>query len=257
MRRLALALVTLVTMLSVALLSGCGSSSTNAKLLEAHAWRVTKLGDTSYGGSADITTQFSAGKLSGGTGINRYSGTYEAKTANDISITLGPLTRVAGTPDAMQAESDFLKALGAATSYAADDQSLTLFDAGGQSVVTYAVEIPTPLVGTTWKMTACNNGTGGFQSAVPSSSVTATFAADGTLSGNAGINSYRAAYSVAGSAITIQPPTSTRMAGAPPLMAQESAYLNALRKSTTFEIEGASLMLRDSSGAATVGFTAE
>ena len=40
----------------------------------------------------------------------------------------------------MKAEADFVKALGSATSYAADDESLTLFDAGGQSALVYAVQ---------------------------------------------------------------------------------------------------------------------
>lgn len=140
MRRLVFALLLVVAACSAATLVGCGANSSNAKLLEAHTWRATKIGGAPYTGQSAITTQFSAGKVSGSTGINRYSGTYEAASGNNISVSLGPMTQVAGTPDAMKAETDFLKALGSAASYAADDESLTLFDAGGQSVLVYAAQ---------------------------------------------------------------------------------------------------------------------
>ena len=140
MRRLVLALLVAITACSAAALSGCASSSGSAKLLEAHPWRVTKIGDAPYSGTAAITTRFSAGKLNGSTGVNAYSGTYEAASGNNIAVALGPITLMAGAPDAMKAEADFLKALGSAASYAADDESLTLFDAAGQSVLVYAAK---------------------------------------------------------------------------------------------------------------------
>ena len=140
MRRLVFSLILVVAVCSAASLTGCGSSSSNAKLLEAHEWRVTKIGGAAYSGTAGITTKFSAGKLSGSTGINRYSGTFSAATGNNLTVTLGPITRAAGTPDAMTAEAGFLKALGAVASYAVDDQSLTLFDASGRSVLVYAAQ---------------------------------------------------------------------------------------------------------------------
>jgi heat shock protein HslJ len=140
MRRLFLSLLLVVAAFSAASILGCGASSSNAKLLEAHTWRVTKIGDAAYNGSAAITSRFSAGKVSGSTGVNQYAGTYQAASGNNIAVTLGPMTLMAGTPDAMKAEADFVKALGSATSYAADDESLTLFDAGGQSALVYAVQ---------------------------------------------------------------------------------------------------------------------
>lgn len=243
--------------LAAVVLVGCGSQSGNAKALEAHEWKVAKLGSAAYSGSADITAVFSAGKLNGSTGINSYNGSYEAAKGNDISISLGAMTQRAGTPEAMKAESDYLKALSTAVSYAVDEQSLTLFDSSGNAVVAYIVEVPTPLVGTTWVMTAYNNGRGGFQSADSSGNVTAVFAQDGTLSGNGGVNNYSSTYTASGSTISIKPIVSTKMAGPEDLMTQEEAYFAALQKASKFAVEGDRLTLRDATGAAMAEYVAK
>jgi heat shock protein HslJ len=259
MKRFAALLLMALLALGVAALSGCGPTASNAKLLEAHQWRVTKLGDTPYTGTAPITSAFSAGKISGSTGVNLYSGTYEAPKGNDISIKLGPMTLIAGAPAAMAAEQQFIKALGAAASYAADDESLTLFDSAGASLVTYAVEKPTTLVGTKWKMMGYNNGRGALQSAISTSEVTAVFAADGTVSGNGGVNSYHGSYTTSGSnGIAITGVASTKMMGPEEVQAQEDAYLAAIQKATVYKIEaGDQLWLRDSSGAAMAQYVPE
>jgi heat shock protein HslJ len=121
-----------------AALGGCGSQAGNAKALEAHDWKVVKLDSAVYSSPAEITLKFSAGKISGSTGVNSFGGTYEAPRANDITIKPGAMTLRAGTPDAMKAETNYIKALTGATSYAVDDQSLTLFDSSGLSMVEFA-----------------------------------------------------------------------------------------------------------------------
>lgn len=257
MKRVAVLLAVLIALVVASVAAGCGPKASNAKLLEAHQWRVTKIGAMPYTGTTAITSKFSAGKISGDTGVNLYSGTYEAPSGNDISIKIGPMTLRAGAPAAMADEQQFIKALGEAASYAADDESLTLFDSTGQSLLTYSVYTPTALVGTKWTMTMYNNGHGGFQSAVATSVVTATFAADGTVSGSGGVNNYNGSYKTSGSNITVSGITSTKMAGPDDLMAQEDAYLAALEKVATYSIEGNRLEMRDAGGAAMVGYTAE
>jgi heat shock protein HslJ len=245
----------LLAALSVLALAGCGAPASDAKLLEAREWKVVKIGaNPSSSGIAEQTSKFAAGTVTGSAGVNRYSGTYVAKSGSSISVKVGATTLMAGTPQAMAAEQDFLKALGDAASYAVDDSSLTFFDASGVSVLTYEVLKPTPLVGTPWKMAMYNNGRGGFQSALSSATVTAVFAADGTVSGNGGVNQYHGTYKISGASIKIDPLISTQMAGPEDAMAQESAYLAALQKSTTFAMEGTVMTLRDASGAAMVGY---
>jgi heat shock protein HslJ len=235
-------------------LTGCGSPASNSKALEAHAWKVVKLGGNAYSGQASITASFSAGEISGSTGVNLYTGTYDAPKGNEITIALGPMTLRAGTPDAMKAETDYLAALKSAATYSASDTSLTLFDASGSATVEYAVDTPLALVGTKWMMVNYNNGRGGFQSADASGVVTALFAQDGTLSGNGGVNTYSSTYTTAESSIKIEPIVSTKMAGPEALMTQETAYFAALEKSTTYAMEGDQMTLRDATGAAMVGY---
>lgn len=126
------------------LAGGCGSSAGSTKLLEAHEWKVTKIATTPYGGSAQITLRFAAGKVTGSTGVNRFTATYEMGSGSSIQIAPGATTQMAGTVEAMRTEADFLKALGSVASYAADEDSLTLFDAGGQAVLTCAKVGTTP-----------------------------------------------------------------------------------------------------------------
>ncbi|MDR3686419.1 MAG: META domain-containing protein [Coriobacteriia bacterium] len=246
-------LVCLCALLAVAS-SGCSAQPSNAKLLEAHSWKVDKLVGNAYTGSSPITAKFSAGKINGSTGVNVYNATYVAPKANDIAITMGAMTQRAGSPVAMRAETNYVKALGNAVSYAADEDSLTLFDSSGVATVEYVVDVPVPLVGTNWKMVMYNNGHGGFQGAESSATVTALFAKDGTVSGNGGVNQYNATYTSSDSTIKVGPIVSTKMAGPEDLMAQETAYLAALEKATTYAMEGDIMTLRDSTGAAMVGY---
>jgi len=257
MRRLVVPALLACVGLAIVSATGCSGSSSNAGLLAAHQWKVTKLGVNGYTGSAPITSVFADGKLSGSTGINQYSATYDAQTGSSITIKLGPMTLVAGTPQAMAAEQQFTKALASAASYAVDEDSLTLFDANGVSVVVYTVLQPTPLVGTTWKATGINNGTQAVVSTLASASVTAQFGADGTVSGSGGVNRYRAGYTTSGPSIAIQAHAVTKLAGPADAMQQEAAYFSALAKAAKYTVDGTTLTLRDSSGATQVTYAAQ
>jgi heat shock protein HslJ len=138
MRRPLLLIAFTLTLAIAAVAVGC--TGNNSKLLEAHQWRVTKVGAQVYNGPAEMTAVFSAGKLSGSTGINSYSGNYTAGSGSSISVTVGPMTLVGGSAAASKLETDFIKGLGSAASYAADDESLTLFDARGTATLTFAAK---------------------------------------------------------------------------------------------------------------------
>ena len=109
----------------------------------------------------------------------------------------------------------------------------------------YQAVQPTPLVGTQWQLTAYNNGKGGVVSTVSGSQVIALFSEDGKLTGSAGCNNYTAAYKVTGDQIQISQAASTLMMCAEPqgVMEQETAYLQAIGKAATYQIEGDQLTL--------------
>lgn len=85
-----------------------------------------------------ITARFDDGTISGNTGCNEYSGSYEV---DGRSITIGPLrtTRRACVDAAAGGqESDYLAALELARSFSLDGSNLTLLREGGTIAVIYA-----------------------------------------------------------------------------------------------------------------------
>jgi putative lipoprotein len=102
----------------------------------------------------------------------------------------------------------------------------------------------------TWRVTGVNNGRGGVVSVVTGTQLTAIFGDDGRINGDTGCNMYSGPYSTAGSSLTFGPLITTRRAClSDAANAQEQQFLNALQATTTFELMGDRLTLRDASGA--------
>ena len=246
----------LVSLALLLMLTACAAKTDDSAKLSANAWKVASLGGTAVTPAAPLTAEFSAGKISGSTGINRFSGSYTTQPGNLISIQPGPMTLAAGSPQAMALQTAYVKALTDAKAYTVDDSKLTLSDSAGTALVTFDVYTPLALVGTNWTCIAYNNGRGGLQGTLATSTITAKFGEDGTLTGNGGVNTYNTTFKTSGSSVTIDAAiATTRMAGPADVMAQEEAYLAALPRATTFTIEGNELWLRDASGAAQAQYT--
>jgi heat shock protein HslJ len=108
---------------------------------------------------------------------------------------------------------------------------------------------PASLSGSAWRVQSYNNGRGGLSSVLGGAELTATFAEDGSVSGNTGCNLYRGSYSVAGSTITLSQLINTRRACIQPeLNEQEQAFLRALEASASYELVGDRLTLSDAAG---------
>lgn len=110
--------------------TGCSSDAggsldgTNWKLT---GWTLNSLNPADF----TITAGFAAGKISGNSGVNSYSGPYAA--GSDGSFSIGPLasTAMGGPEPAMRAESAYVTLLGQAASYKVSGSVLTLYDANG------------------------------------------------------------------------------------------------------------------------------
>ena len=211
----------------------------------------------------EITATFDEeGKLSGSSGCNNYSTTYEV-SGDQMTIT-GPIAStmmMCPTPGVMEQEAEYLAALETVSSYAIEAKQLTLFNDEGQAILTYVVQEPTLLVGTQWDVIGCNNGKGGVVSVVIGTELSALFNEDGTLAGSAGCNNYNAAYEVddasaAEGEISVGPAASTRMMCPEPegIMEQEALYLAALETAEVFRIEGDRLQLRTAGGSLVADF---
>jgi heat shock protein HslJ len=98
---------------------------------------------------------------------------------------------------------------------------------------------------------------GAEKALVSDSTVTVAFDPSGKIAGNASVNRFSGTYRFdldgrlewprAGFAVT-------RMAGPPPLMAQERTFLESLRRTTQYRVDGQQLVLESQSGATVLTF---
>jgi heat shock protein HslJ len=230
--------------------------------LEGATWRLTQVVHAdgqlhAVPDSVEATAAFAKGVVSGSGGCNRYTAGY---TVDGGKLTIGSAaaTMMACPEPQTAVEQPFLAALAVVTTYRIEDGQLIWLDAGGQKIATFKAQPPVALKGITWQATVYNNGRGAAVSLINGSEITATFGADGVLSGSAGCNHYRAAYVTEGSSITIQAPAATRKTCSDPkgVMQQESEYLKALTTAATYAIQGQQLELRTAEDALVALFQA-
>jgi heat shock protein HslJ len=147
----------------------------------------------------------------------------------------------------------FLRDLQRVVGYTFKDEQLVLNLALDSGNMVFSPMPPVSITGGEWRVLGINNGRGGVVSVLADTEVTATFGEDGILTGNTGCNLYRSSYSIDGSAISFGPIVSTRRAClSDSANTQEQAFLSALSASTTYELVGDRLTLRNEAGATQV-----
>ena len=100
--------------------------------LDGTAWVLEGGPFTGDVAGAGITLEFADGQASGSGGINRYSGTYTASPEGSLQFGMFAVTEMAGDPDAMALEQEYLTVLSQTFGYTADGPSLTLFGVADQ-----------------------------------------------------------------------------------------------------------------------------
>ena len=132
---------------------------------------------------------------------------------------------------------------------------LTLKSGGGKALLTYKAQSQ-QLAGTSWTVSAYNNGKQGFESVLAGTKLTAVFGKDGNLAGIAGCNNYNGPYKATAPKITIGPLAVTRKYCSEPagVSDQEARYLAALETVATYRVEGARLEMRTAAGALAAEF---
>jgi heat shock protein HslJ len=208
--------------------------------------------------NVEVTAVFRAGRLSGSSGCNNYTGAYQV-TGSSISLSgiAGTRRFCASPPGIMEQEADYLEALGRVAQFDVTTDALDLRDSLGGILLSYAPQPQTPLEGTLWTAQAYNNGRGGVISLIIGTEITARFE-QGRVAGSGGCNNYMASYSLAGNTIEIGKAASTFMACPEPpgVMEQEAAYLAALETARVYRIEGSRLILETAEGARVASFVA-
>ncbi len=223
--------------------SGGAASAASAakKTLEGVSWRLTSLTGKDpkalAGLSRPATARFEAGRVSGFSGCNNFMGSY---TVEGDLVKLGQLagTMMACPEPQMAFDDAFRAAFSGTVRYAIAGEELSLFAESG-AVLAFKAEVPR-LEGVTWDVTGYNNNRHAVVSPVAGTRITFSFA-DGTASGNAGCNTFRAPYSAKGNGIKVGPAATTRMACAKELMTQEQEFLAALESAVRWSVEGGQL----------------
>lgn len=234
-----------------------------AEGLEGVVWRLTRVTPKprivpATGATEDAAREsridifFQDGRVSGSSGCNAYTGSYEL---DGTALRLGPLasTRKACPPALMNAEADYLAILKTVDTVALTGDTLRLSGAAGE--LGFVSEGQPTLTGA-WAMTGYNNGKQAVVSKKSGTTVTASFGDGDRVSGSSGCNTFSGLFEVTGGDVSIGPLVSTqKMCPDADLMSQERLYLKALQAATTFELRGDTLTLRDGDGAMQVTFT--
>ncbi len=203
----------------------------------------------------EVTSEFTAsGNVSGTAGCNRYGGKF---TSSGRSLRLSSLvsTQMACATAIMAQEAAFLKALSSTRAYAVEGATLTLRSAGGRALLTFRSQTQ-QLTGTSWSVTAYNNGTAGARERSPLAEADRRLRQGRQPDGSRRLQRLRRAYKATPPRLSIGPVASTKKACATPtgVMDQETRYLAALHTATSYRIEGSRLELRTSSGALAAEF---
>jgi heat shock protein HslJ len=237
----------------LAFVSGCGgdegSSGTTVGGAEPASffgvpWTLVSGLDVEGVEASPPSAAFENGVVGGSTGCNHYGGPV---TIDGDSMKIGMIaaTQIACPPPADSVERAYLAALGRVDGWRMDGPALVLVNGDGDELLRFEAASP---VGD-WEATSIQTGDA-LASPLPGTTITATFANDGTLSGSAGCNSYTTSYTLDGGKIEIDPPAVTKKACAAPdgVMEQEAAYLSALPSATQFRVDGGALALLAADG---------
>ena len=207
--------------------------------LEGVTWDVDSASlDVSAAGDVVPTLHLEDGTVTGFSGCNTFHGTY---TTDGTSLTFAMLatTMMACEAPASTVESELLHRLEETTSFTIGVSGLELLDASGKTVV-HANVSNSSLVGD-WAITGYLNAeANGFMSVLEGDAApTASFAEDGTVSGNAGCNTYNGPWTQSDDRtdISVGPLATTRMACADQdANDQETSLLQALEASVSADV---------------------
>jgi heat shock protein HslJ len=229
--------------------SSDGTAGTGGTI-EGPTWRLTSLTErgtaTDVPGGVVVDATFVGGRVAGSGGCNVYNPTAVIAGAT-IKVGSVASTAIGCPPPASEVEAAYLRNLANASTFTANGDALTIFDASGAAILGYAAAPANPLEGA-WIVTGYNNGQEAVVSPVAGTTLTAVFT-DDAVSGDAGCNDYNGGYTLDGRKVAIGPLASTQKACDQPVMDQEAQFLTALQTPATVEVSGATVTLRSASGA--------
>jgi heat shock protein HslJ len=199
---------------------------------------------------------FHGDSLHGSDGCNRFRMPYAVEGASLAFPAHGARTRNECAVELMRQADAFRTALEGTRSYRVQDGRLRLLSADGSTRAVLAARTVS-LAGTRWKATALGSEAGAIAAIVPGTAPTLSFGPDGQVSGSAGCNRFVGRWRADGATTTVEPTATTRMACGEAAMAQERAYLEALRSASWILLDGERLEMRRDSGTLAVALERE
>lgn len=205
-----------------------------------------------------VTANFTAQGVSGNASCNSYSANFTYNN-NQLSVTMPVSTLMACLDEGIsQQEAAYLTAFAAANSYQVIGNSLQISytDADGVNGMLVYVRantaivdpVVTPSADTTfgglvgsWNLVSFGTSDEADVT-LTEAPINATFSTEG-VAGNAGCNTYSAAFSYNNGVLSISPAITTRMACAENVMTQETVFLNALTTISTYSVSEGTLTI--------------
>lgn len=124
---------TAVAMLAFALV-GCGlTDALDGTAWKLTAWSVSAIDPNDF----TITATFAEGQIGGTGGVNSYGAPYKTGLGGSLAIGTITSTLMAGSAEAMAAESAYFALLGEAAAYELKGDTLTLFDDSGTAILIF------------------------------------------------------------------------------------------------------------------------
>ena len=246
-------ILTWAVLLAAALgIASCGDDESGAATasLPSGRWLLVSGIDVPGWEQLAPSITFENGTASGQMACNGFTTTFKAGAQ---SLALGKPATTMKACGAVEGKVDdaFLAALGQVEAWSLDGEELVLSDAKGNELLRFRTASP---VGT-WSATAILNADA-VRSVILGTEITATFTADGKLTGSAGCNTYSSTYQADAGSISIAEPVTTRMSCPEPegVMEQEQAFLSALALTRRYSVDGGGLSLLTAEGTFTATF---
>ena len=187
--------------------------------------------------------------ISGDTGANNFYASIDLSNDKIETVSEIVTTKMAGTPEVMAFESEYLATLSGIDSFSINDENdvryLTLQNSDENSVLKYQLQN-----GEKWVVQALYNGTSLEDISNVENKPYLIFAADGSLSGSTGINIVNLSYDVDKSKneITIDEGVMTLKAGDEKSSEIETDFLSDLMDVTNYSQDGNTMNLLGSDG---------
>ena len=238
-----------VLVIVAGLVAACSSGEGSGGQLDGTKWilrsylvdsTLTLVPDTEY---ADA--EFDANRVSGFGGCNRYDALYRAG-GRTLFITDPATTLMACVEPSMDFETAYLALLGQSRFYSARGNTLTIFGPTSQTLLVFDAAPENPLLGR-WVVDSYANAPGSIVAPLPGTELDVVFGI-GNVAGSAGCNQFSGTYGTNGNVVRIGALATTRLACPDDVMAQETAFLEALQGAALIEARTDTVTLKDLNG---------